>query len=231
MEKKEDSLYRLLGSLPEFVKKEQIPLKDKERDKGRDRTPEAPPVAPPPVVDDASLLSEAMKGVTRLTEDKRRISKTAKRARVKGKIDEAAELERVLGDETLEVANLPEYMEGRVEGLNPLVTERLREGVFSVQRVLDLHGCSVNEAHDLFHEFLEGAIKSNARCVRIIHGRGLKSKAGPVLKEKLKEWILEAMHRKWILAFTSARMQEGGPGATLLLIRTRPAKKRLRIIG
>jgi DNA-nicking Smr family endonuclease len=69
------------------------------------------------------------------------------------------------------------------------------------------------------------------RCVKVIHGRGLKSRNEPVLKEKLKGWILKAMHRKWVVAFASAHMRVGGPGATDILLREQPRKKRLHIIG
>jgi DNA-nicking Smr family endonuclease len=52
-----------------------------------------------------------------------------------------------------------------------------------------------------------------------------------VLKEKLKEWIVRAMHRKWVVAFASSGMAGGGPGATTILLRTRALKKRLHVIG
>jgi DNA-nicking Smr family endonuclease len=141
-------------------------------------------------------------------------------------------MEAVLeGNVPLCVINLPEYMEGSVEGTHPFVMDKLRGGEFSVQKALDLHGLSANEACDAFHAFLADAVRSRLRCVRVVHGRGLKSKGGPVLKEKLKEWIVRAMHRKWVIAFASCRMAEGGPGATTILLHTKAHKKRLRIIG
>jgi DNA-nicking Smr family endonuclease len=129
------------------------------------------------------------------------------------------------------VINLPEYMEGYVDGTSPLVIEKLRNGEFSIQKVLDLHGLSAHDACDVFHAFLGEAVQSGFRCVRIIHGRGLKSRRGPVLKEKLKEWIVRAMHRKWVVAFASCRMADGGPGATTILLRAHAHKKKLHIIG
>ena len=129
------------------------------------------------------------------------------------------------------VINLPEHMEGHADDMNPLSLEKLRNGEFSVQKVLDLHGLSVGEARDSFNAFIRDAIQSHVNCVKIIHGRGLKSRQGPVLKKKLKEWIVRAMHRKWVVAFSSAKMKEGGPGATIILLRTTARKKRLHIIG
>jgi DNA-nicking Smr family endonuclease len=109
--------------------------------------------------------------------------------------------------------------------------EKLRNGEFSVQKVLDLHGYTSEDAEALFEEFLKDSIRSTLRCIKVIHGRGLKSKAGPVLKEKLKEWIMRAMHRKWITGFSSALMKEGGPGATNILLKKQPTKKSFRIVG
>ena len=131
----------------------------------------------------------------------------------------------------LNVVNLPEYMEGHADDINPLIMEKLRNGEFSVQKVLDLHTLSVDEARETFHDFLNDAVRTQIHCVKIIHGRGLKSRKGPVLKERLKGWIVRAMHRKWIVAFASARMRDGGPGATLILLKTTARKQRMTIIG
>ncbi len=129
------------------------------------------------------------------------------------------------------VTNLPEYMEGCVEGTNPVTMEKLRAGEYSIQKVLDLHGLRTQEAYELFQSFIKEAVRSNSRCVKIIHGRGLKSKQEPVLKSRLKEWILRAMHRRWVLAFASSTMRGGGPGATNILLRQQPKKQKLNIIG
>jgi DNA-nicking Smr family endonuclease len=59
----------------------------------------------------------------------------------------------------------------------------------------------------------------------------LKSKEKPVLKERLKSWILKAMNRKWIVAFSSCKMCDGGPGATYILLRKTPKKNRIHILG
>jgi DNA-nicking Smr family endonuclease len=134
-------------------------------------------------------------------------------------------------DYPITVRHLPEYMEGYAVGLNPTIMERLRNEEFSVQETLDLHGLSSVDAGELFGDFLDRAIHKGTCCIKVIHGRGLRSKNGPVLKESLKGWLLRAIHRKWVVAFCSARMCHGGPGATLILLRVRPKKKKLTIVG
>jgi DNA-nicking Smr family endonuclease len=183
--------------------------------------------------DELEVFLDAMKDVTKIDREETRTREPTRKDDVlpSRRIDDCS-MDEVLKDSyTFNVVNLPEYMEGYVDDLNPLVMEKLRGGEFSVQKVLDLHGLSAGEAYDVFHLFIKEAVRSQVCCVRIVHGRGLKSRNGPVLKEKLKEWILRAMHRKWVVAFSSSRMSDGGPGATTVLLRTKARKKKLHIIG
>jgi len=122
-------------------------------------------------------------------------------------------------------------MEGYAEGTNPVTIEKLKNGEFSVQKTLDLHGLSIDSARESFEGFISNSIKSGLNCVKVVHGRGLKSKNVPVLKEKLKVWIIRAMNRKWVMAFSSARMCDGGPGATYILLKKNPVKKKIHIYG
>ncbi len=185
--------------------------------------------------DDENLLfSEAMKDVKRLSRKKSLVEKerAGPRFSVQKRADAKKLLEETLEDAyTIDVINLPEYMEGHVEEINPVTVEKLRNGEFSIQRTLDLHGYGLKTAEKMFEEFLKEAVISGLQCVRIIHGRGLKSTHKPVLKENLKKWITRAMHRKWIIAFSSCKMCDGGPGATDMLLRKKSVKKRIRIVG
>lgn len=183
---------------------------------------------------DEKLLREAMKGVQTITRCEKRIS-----GRKDGKVvihpikndDERLLMEALSDDSVINVTNLPEYMEGYVEGINPLVMEKLRKGEFSVQQVIDLHGLSIESARETFEYFLGTAVKKGHKCIKVIHGRGLRSKREPIIKDYLKTWIVRAMHRKWVTAFSNATMPDGGPGATYILLRNKPEKKRIRIIG
>ncbi len=122
----------------------------------------------------------------------------------------------------------PEYLEGTGYHVHPGVARKLHEGFFSVQMHLDLHGMSVHAAMDALNTFLILAIRKNQRAVLIVHGRGLSSPIMPVLKSKVEEWLSRGAWRKWVLAFSSARGCDGGTGATYVLLRQRPATRRLR---
>jgi DNA-nicking Smr family endonuclease len=222
-----DSINKPFSELSQFLKQHRITVKKDTSPAPARKTAAAPE-------DDEHLLSEAMEGVRTIRQGERRIQ-VIRPAPVAGPPRESEEeklLKEVLADHnTINVTNLPEYMEGYVEGINPLIMEKLRKGEFSVQQVIDLHGLSIESARETFEYFLSSAVKKGLRCVKVIHGRGLRSRRDPTIKDYLKTWILRAMHRKWVTAFSNATMSDGGPGATYILLRTKPEKKRIRIVG
>jgi DNA-nicking Smr family endonuclease len=96
------------------------------------------------------------------------------------------------------------------------VLRRLRRGEYRVQRELDLHGLTVLEAKAVLRRFLIRALEEHVRCVRIIHGKGLRSgHRGPVLKS-----AVSAVLRRTgaVLAYVSARPVDGGTGALYVLL-------------
>ncbi|MGD0625276.1 MAG: Smr/MutS family protein, partial [Thermodesulfobacteriota bacterium] len=80
----------------------------------------------------------------------------------------------------------------------------------------------------VLQRFLKWAVMTGKRGVLIIHGRGLSSPQEPVLKEKVIEWLTRGPWRKWVIAYASARLCDGGAGATYVLLRRRPVSKRLK---
>ncbi len=102
-------------------------------------------------------------------------------------------------------------------GVQNKTLKRLRKGDYSVGAELDLHGLIVAEAKSALKRFLLDVALEDIRCVRIIHGKGLRSENGiPVLKGKLDIWLRQNNN---VLAFTSARPVDGGTGAVYVLVR------------
>ena len=93
---------------------------------------------------------------------------------------------------------------------------RLRRGQFSVQDEIDLHGLSADQARAALAEFLQEAGAGGLRCVRVIHGKGLRSgPGGPVIKRRIGRWL---RRREDVLAFCSTRPADGGTGALYVLL-------------
>ena len=103
--------------------------------------------------------------------------------------------------------------------LSPRLIKRLRDGRFSIAAEIDLHGYNAAQAKQALHDFIVHAAASDLGCVRVIHGKGLRSGAqGPVLKGLVQLWLTQ-----WdeVLAFASALARDGGGGALYVLLKRR----------
>lgn len=126
------------------------------------------------------------------------------------------------------VADTPEYIEGTNYQIHPDVARRLHRGEYSIQAFVDLHGLLAEDAKEVFERFLKWAVTRGKTGLLIVHGRGLSSPSEPVLKKKVVEWLTRGPWRKWVAAYASARICDGGAGATYVLLRSRPVSKRLK---
>ena len=105
------------------------------------------------------------------------------------------------------------------DGIGAHTLRKLRRGQWIIQDELDLHGFNSVDARELLVEFLGQCTRKGLRCVRIIHGKGLRSKnRQPVLKHKVATWLIR---RDEILAYCQARPTEGGSGAVVVLLKGR----------
>jgi DNA-nicking Smr family endonuclease len=132
-----------------------------------------------------------------------------------------AQLSQLVADEaTFELASSSERIEGALTHLDPRVLQRLRRGDYPIQGHLDLHGLTQAEAKTALERFLTDARHQRKRCVLVVHGRGLHSEGQiPVLKESVQAWLTGGRLGKWVLAFSSARPDDGGAGAVYVLLR------------
>jgi DNA-nicking Smr family endonuclease len=107
----------------------------------------------------------------------------------------------------------------RRPGVPASVLRRLRRGEFRVEGELDLHGLTAAQAQQVLSAFLASALARHATCVRIIHGKGLRSgQRGPVLKNTVSSVLRRTPA---VAAYVSARPEDGGTGAVLVLLSNR----------
>jgi DNA-nicking Smr family endonuclease len=105
----------------------------------------------------------------------------------------------------------------RHPSINLKTMRRLARGGISVQGEMDLHGLTSAQARESLKGFVAQSLLRGHTCVRIVHGKGLRSgQNGPVLKREVDRWL-----RRWepVLAFVSARQADGGTGAVYVLLR------------
>ena len=101
-------------------------------------------------------------------------------------------------------------------GLPRDILRKLRRTHWVIQDDLDLHGLTGEEAVARTAMFLADARRRGLRCVRIVHGKGLRS-AGrePVLKKRIRKVLTR---RDEVLAFVEPRGFHGGSGAVVVLL-------------
>jgi DNA-nicking Smr family endonuclease len=121
---------------------------------------------------------------------------------------------------------------GHVDGLAPGTDRKrlvkLRRGEPAPDRRLDLHGMDAAAARRSVWRALEQAWEAGEHCLLVVHGRGLRSQDGPVLKTRLPGWLGAPPHGPRVLAFAGATRADGGPGASYVLLRRNPAPARAR---
>lgn len=169
--------------------------------------------------EDASLFREAVRDVKPLGRPAP-VAVPSRRPRPAARFtraDRLAVLEESLTEDVFDpaVAGGEELLYHRT-GIQPAVLRKLRRGDYRVQGEIDLHGLTVAEAKQVLREFLAHALMRQWRCVRIVHGKGLRSgHRGPVLKG-----MVGAVLRKVgpVLAYVSARQVDGGTGAVYVLL-------------
>ncbi|MBS0422150.1 MAG: Smr/MutS family protein [Proteobacteria bacterium] len=175
--------------------------------------------------DDADLFREAVRDVKPLAFDVP-AAEPARRPPPKARFtraDRYAVLQESLYTDTgdPELASGEELVFAR-EGIQKTVLRKLRRGQYRVQAEIDLHGLTVAEAKEAVRAFLAKALEHQFRCVRIVHGKGLRSgHRGPVLKSAISGVLRRVAP---VLAYVSARQVDGGTGALYVLLATWPVK-------
>ena len=104
-------------------------------------------------------------------------------------------------------------------GLPARLLKQLGRGEFSVRDEFDLHAMRSDVALAALARFLDECVREDRLCVRVIHGKGLRSgDRGPVIKGLVDR----ALRRRGdVLAYRSAANSDGGSGAVIVLLRGR----------
>lgn len=164
------------------------------------------------------MFRSAVRDVRPLSQRRRAPEAGQKRPRAASRrADEAAVLADSLrlGPDDLDVESGDE-LSYRRRDVAESTLRRLRRGEYAVRDELDLHGMTQDEARAALAAFLADAADHGNRCVRIIHGKGLRSgHRGPILKSAVNRWL---RRHDAVRAFCSARRNDGGTGALYLLI-------------
>ncbi|MEM7483341.1 MAG: Smr/MutS family protein [Acidobacteriota bacterium] len=167
---------------------------------------------------DDDAFHRAMRGVEPLEQETERVGGAPKR---KKKLRLPPAERRI---PRFEVRRYDDQLEGLVESAHPRQLRTLHRDAQQTKRPLpriDLHGLTAEVAQEVILSALRRAREEGQRIVLIIHGRGLHSESGPILKERLTDWLIGAPAAHWVRAFRTAPPEMGGAGATLVRLERR----------
>jgi DNA-nicking Smr family endonuclease len=108
---------------------------------------------------------------------------------------------------------------GVAAGIQASQLRDLRRGRIRPEEKIDLHGLRVDEARRQLLCELRRAAENGKRCLVVIHGKGLRSPGRPVLRTALPGWLADPELAGCVLAFAPACVDDGGSGATYVLLR------------
>src|SRR6476646_10367801 len=97
------------------------------------------------------------------------------------------ELARLTLDDDAEIEEDASYLR---PGLPRDILRKLKRTHWVIQDHLDLHGLNSEEAAREMAAFLADCVRRGLRCVRIVHGKGLRSPGRePVLKRRVRKLL------------------------------------------
>ncbi|HEV2607788.1 MAG TPA: Smr/MutS family protein [Xanthomonadaceae bacterium] len=175
---------------------------------------------------DADEFRAAIGHVRRLPEvaDVPRAPKPSATVAMREADERAALAESRRADPVREAEAFGDTLAYRRDDVPPQTLRRLKRAEFAIEDEIDLHASSERAAEELLRRFLAEARDAAHHCVRIVHGKGLHSAQGPVLKGVVERMLNQ---RADVLAYASAPAAHGGTGAVLVLLaRRRPGERR-----
>jgi DNA-nicking Smr family endonuclease len=127
-----------------------------------------------------------------------------------------------LTDGEVETVEPEEVLNFKIDGIQPLVFKKLRQGKYEIDYHIDLHRMTVAEARKEVYSLLVSAVKFGYRNLLITHGKGIKSPIPARLKSYVYHWLKQVDN---VVAFHSAQTKHGGTGSVYVLLKKTPQQR------
>ena len=169
---------------------------------------------------DEQLFRQAVEGVTPLKSAKRAVSDAPRKAMKINPPEDRDGFEQPICDEPgTPQSNQHREPESshRKNGVRLKTMQKLKRGHFKPADQFDLHNLDLQTATAELLKFITVARKRGFVCIRVIHGKGLRSKEGPILKQMTRCMLADHLQ---VLAYTACKPSDGGDGATDVLLKS-----------
>ena len=121
-----------------------------------------------------------------------------------------------------------------LEAIN--IRKNIKKNLFKIDKKIDFHGKSLNEAEEIFLSTILNCYNKNKRCLLFVTGKGLfkrknnKDDHEPklyhgIIRAAFSDWVKSKKISKYILSFEQASIEHGGDGAFYVYLR----KKKINI--
>lgn len=100
--------------------------------------------------------------------------------------------------------------------------KKIRRGKISIDRKIDLHDLTQDQAYGALCRAVEAAFSRNQGCLLVVTGKGSLSQrasGGGVLRRNLPLWLGSARLRPMIARYASAHVRHGGSGAYYIFLK------------
>ncbi len=115
-----------------------------------------------------------------------------------------------------------EHVQCNILGLDLLILAQLQNRHYNPESYIDLHGFNSRQAFDALIPFFKNAYYKDMRSLLIVTGKGLNSYDGKAfLRSKVCDWLVDNPFKHLVIAFCTAKPQDGGSGALYVLLRKR----------
>jgi DNA-nicking Smr family endonuclease len=212
-----------LGQLADLIAKAGIRLKEEGRPR-KDSKESAPGRRQKSELTDEEMFRKAMRGVESASWRSDPHPKPEPDLTVEDDSDlEGYKLMRaaIEGGFPISIPDHPEYIEGWIGVAGKRFLPKLRNGIYSIQGQIDLHGYGRAEAEIAVADFIIRMSRLRSCCIKIIHGRGINSPTeDATLKSSLQRLLATRRMSRYVVAYASAPYRDGGVGAVYVLLRT-----------
>ena len=109
------------------------------------------------------------------------------------------------------------------------INKKLKKGQITINKKIDFHGCSLEEAKELFLNTITNCFIENYRCILFITGKGLSKKTTNIfqknklyygkIRNEFLNWVSEKEIQSKILNVQRANRENGGDGAFFVYLR------------
>lgn len=110
-----------------------------------------------------------------------------------------------------------------LHAFEPRLDRSIRRGKKAPERILDLHGYTVDQAHGVLTNFIKSSFLSQARLVLVITGKGSRSHDGTkgALRRNVPIWLQNPNMSAMVHSMRQAHPQYGGDGAIFVYLKKR----------